>query len=62
VHICANETIGGVEYHWVARHRRRAAGRRHVVEHPVAPIDVARYGLIYGRRAEEHRPGRASRS
>ena len=37
VHICANETIGGVEYHCDARHRRRAAGRRHVVAHPVAP-------------------------
>ena len=49
VHICSNETIGGVEY------RRAARCRGHV---PLVadmsssilsrPVDVARYGVIYG--------------
>ena len=48
VHICANETIGGVEYHWtpevgdvplVADMSSNIMSR---------PVDVARYGLIYG--------------
>ena len=47
VHICANETIGGLEYHWtpdtgtvplVADMSSSILSR---------PIDVARYGLIY---------------
>ena len=47
VHICANETIGGVEYHWtpdtgavplVADMSSNLLSR---------PIDVSRYGLIY---------------
>ncbi|MGZ5847894.1 MAG: 3-phosphoserine/phosphohydroxythreonine transaminase [Ramlibacter sp.] len=47
VHICANETIGGVEYHWtpdtgavplVADMSSNILSR---------PIDVSRYGLIY---------------
>jgi len=47
VHICANETIGGVEYHWtpdtgdvplVADMSSNIMSR---------PVDVARYGLIY---------------
>ena len=47
VHICANETIGGVEYHWtpdtgtvplVADMSSNILSR---------PVDVARYGLIY---------------
>jgi phosphoserine aminotransferase len=47
VHICANETIGGVEYHWtpdtgdvplVADMSSNIMSR---------PIDVSRYGLIY---------------
>ena len=47
VHICSNETIGGVEYHWtpdtgdvplVADMSSNILSR---------PIDVARYGLIY---------------
>ena len=47
VHICANETIGGVEYHWtpdtgnvplVADMSSNILSR---------PLDVARYGLIY---------------
>ncbi len=48
VHICSNETIGGVEYHWtpdtgsvplVADMSSNIMSR---------PIDVNRYGLIYG--------------
>jgi phosphoserine aminotransferase len=48
VHICSNETIGGVEYHWtpdtgsvplVADMSSNIMSR---------PIDVSRYGLIYG--------------
>jgi phosphoserine aminotransferase len=48
VHICANETIGGVEYHFTP----------HVGEVPLVadvssnilsrPIEVSRYGLLYG--------------
>jgi phosphoserine aminotransferase len=48
VHICANETIGGVEYHWTPE----------VGEVPLVadmssnilskPVDVSKYGLIYG--------------
>ena len=47
VHICSNETIGGVEYHWtpdtgavplVADMSSNILSR---------PVDVARYGLIY---------------
>ncbi len=37
LHYTPNETIGGVEYGWVPRGRRDAAGRRHVLDHPVAP-------------------------
>jgi phosphoserine aminotransferase len=48
VHICANETIGGVEYHWtpdtgnvplVADMSSNILSR---------PLDVAKYGLVYG--------------
>jgi len=48
VHICSNETIGGVEYHWtpdtgavplVADMSSNILSR---------PVDVSRYGLIYG--------------
>jgi phosphoserine aminotransferase len=48
VHICSNETIGGVEYHWtpdtgsvplVADVSSNILSR---------PIDVSKYGLIYG--------------
>jgi phosphoserine aminotransferase len=37
VHICSNETIGGVEYHFTPDVGERAAGGRHVQQHPVAP-------------------------
>jgi phosphoserine aminotransferase len=47
VHICANETIGGVEYHWVPE-----TGDVPLVADMSSnilskPIDVSRYGLIY---------------
>jgi phosphoserine aminotransferase len=48
VHICANETIGGVEFHWVPD-----TGAVPLVADMSSnilsrPIDVSRYGLIYG--------------
>ena len=48
VHVCTNETIGGVEYHWTP-----ATGRVPLVadmsSHILSrPVDVAKYGLIYG--------------
>jgi phosphoserine aminotransferase len=48
VHICANETIGGVEYHYTP-----ATGAVPLVADMSSnllsrPVDVARYGLIYG--------------
>jgi phosphoserine aminotransferase len=48
VHICSNETIGGLEYHWVPD-----AGDVPLVadmsSHILSrPVDVAKYGLIYG--------------
>jgi len=48
VHICANETIGGLEYHWVPD-----TGAVPLVADMSSnilsrPIDVSRYGCIYG--------------
>ena len=40
-----------------ARHRRRAAGRRHVLAHPVAAARRVALRPDLRRRAEEHRPG-----
>ncbi|MBE0612802.1 MAG: 3-phosphoserine/phosphohydroxythreonine transaminase [Burkholderiales bacterium] len=48
VHICSNETIGGLEYHWVPDTGAVplvADMSSHILSRPV---DVARYGLIYG--------------
>ena len=48
VHICSNETIGGVEYHWtpdVGNVPLVADMSSNILSRPV---DVARYGLIYG--------------
>ena len=48
VHICTNETIGGVEYHWTPDTGNVplvADMSSHILSRPV---DVARYGLIYG--------------
>jgi len=48
VHICSNETIGGLEYHWVPDTGDvplLADMSSHILSRPV---DVAKYGLIYG--------------
>ena len=48
VHICSNETIGGLEYHWVPQTGDVplvADMSSHIMSRPV---DVAQYGLIYG--------------
>jgi phosphoserine aminotransferase len=47
VHICSNETIGGVEYHWVPETGEVplvADMSSHILSRPV---DVSKYGLIY---------------
>ncbi len=47
VHICSNETIGGIEYHWVPDTGAVplvADMSSHILSRPV---DVKRYGLIY---------------
>jgi phosphoserine aminotransferase len=47
VHICGNETIGGVEYHWtpdVGDVPLVADMSSHILSRP---LDVARYGVIY---------------
>jgi phosphoserine aminotransferase len=48
VHICSNETIGGVEYHWTPE-----VGDVPLVADMSSnimskPVDVSKYGLIYG--------------
>ena len=48
VHICSNETIGGVEYHWTpdtGPFPLVADMSSHILSRPV---DIARYGVIYG--------------
>jgi phosphoserine aminotransferase len=48
VHICTNETIGGVEYHWVPQTGDIplvADMSSHILSRKV---DVAKYGVIYG--------------
>jgi phosphoserine aminotransferase len=47
VHVCTNETIGGVEYHWVPDTGAVplvADMSSHILSRP---MDVSRYGLIY---------------
>ena len=47
VHVCTNETIGGVEFHWVPDTRGVplvADMSSHILSRP---IDVSKYGLIY---------------
>src|SRR3989441_4330308 len=47
VHVCTNETIGGVEYHWTPDTGDVplvADASSHILSQPV---DVSRYGLIY---------------
>jgi phosphoserine aminotransferase len=48
VHICSNETIGGVEYHWTPE-----VGNVPLVADMSSsimsrPVDISKYGLIYG--------------
>ena len=48
VHVCTNETIGGVEYHWVPDVGATplvADMSSHILS---GPIDVSKYGVIYG--------------
>jgi phosphoserine aminotransferase len=48
LHICSNETIGGVEYHWTPDTGDVplvADMSSHILSRP---IDVAKYGVIYG--------------
>jgi phosphoserine aminotransferase len=48
VHVCTNETIGGVEYHWipdVGTTPLVADMSSHLLSRP---IDVSKYGVIYG--------------
>src|SRR5207237_7263528 len=47
VHVCTNETIGGVEYHWTPDTGKVplvADMSSHILS---KPIDVSRFGLIY---------------
>ena len=48
VHICSNETIGGVEYHWTPDTGSVPLVADMSSDILSRPIDVARYGLIYG--------------
>ena len=55
---CANETIGGVEFHWmpdIGDVPLVADMSSHILSRP---LDVSRFGADLRRRAEEHRPGR----
>jgi phosphoserine aminotransferase len=48
VHVCTNETIGGVEYHWTPDTGDVplvADMSSHILSRP---IDIAKYGVIYG--------------
>ncbi len=47
VHICANETIGGVQYHWTPDTGHVPLVADMSSEILSKPIDVSRYGLIY---------------
>ena len=47
VHICANETIGGVQYHWTPDTGDVPLVADMSSEILSKPIDVSRYGLIY---------------
>ncbi len=59
VHICTNETIGGVEYQWtpdvVDDRRGCAARRRRLVAHPVAADGRVAFRPDLRRSAEERR-------
>src|SRR5437762_12077543 len=47
VHICANETIGGIQYHWTPDTGSVPLVADMSSEIMSKPIDVSRYGLIY---------------
>ena len=47
VHICSNETIGGVEYHWIADTGEIPLVADMSSDILSRPVDVSRYGLIY---------------
>ena len=47
VHICANETIGGLEYHWIPDTSAVPLVADMSSNILSRPIEVARYGLIY---------------
>jgi len=48
VHICANETIGGVEYHFTPETGAVPLVADMSSDILSRPVDVAKYGLIYG--------------
>lgn len=48
VHICSNETIGGVEYHWTPDVGDVPLVADMSSDILSRPVDVAKYGLIYG--------------
>ncbi|MEF7612275.1 3-phosphoserine/phosphohydroxythreonine transaminase [Aquincola sp. MAHUQ-54] len=48
VHICANETIGGVEYHWTPDTGDIPLVADMSSNFLSKPVDVSRFGLIYG--------------
>ena len=48
VHICSNETIGGVQYHWTPDVGAVPLVADMSSDILSRPVDVARYGLIYG--------------
>jgi phosphoserine aminotransferase len=48
VHICANETIGGVEYHWTPDTGAVPLVADVSSNFMSRPVDVNRFGLIYG--------------
>ena len=59
VHICSQRDHRRRRVPLDARRRQRAAGGRHVEQHPVAPGRRVEVRPDLRRRAEEHRPGRA---
>jgi phosphoserine aminotransferase len=48
VHICSNETIGGLEYHWTPEVGSVPLVADMSSNFLSKPVDVAKYGLIYG--------------
>ncbi len=48
VHICSNETIGGLEYHWTPEVGAVPLVADMSSNFLSKPVDVAKYGLIYG--------------